>query len=75
MARKPHNCGECLHLKRTSPEQVFLLCTFWSADNVPMEAIRAAGFTQNDIVLHCHMQSEAPACPLFRARQTLARAS
>ena len=60
-----HNCSDCDYLKRTSPTQVFLLCKFWSAKQIPVVG------TNNgyDFVLsHCHMQPEAPACAFFRPR-------
>lgn len=47
-----HNCSECDYLTRTSPTQVFLLCKFWSAKQIPVVG------TNNgyDFVLsHCHM--------------------
>ena len=65
-----HTCGECHYLTRTSPEQVFLLCRFWSAEYYP---VKGAGKVmrkecKNYPELHCHMQPWAPACPFYRRR-------
>lgn len=60
-------CGECRYLHRTSPEQVFLKCEFWSATPVPKQAQRAYG--QGYVVTHCHMQPWATACPFFEERE------
>ena len=65
---EPRNCGSCGYLCRTSPEQVFLLCRFWSADVPPVRgAFRAYGY--DFVVAHCHMQPEAPACEYYRPRE------
>lgn len=63
-----HVCGDCFYLSRTSPEQVFLLCDFWAAPELP---VRGAGkaFDRNYTVLHCHVQPNAPACPYFKERE------
>ena len=63
-------CADCRHLKRTSPEQRFLLCGFWSRKPLPVKSIRQIGeFDDSYIVLHCHVQPEAPACPMYEARE------
>ena len=64
-----HNCGQCSHLVRTSPEQVFLLCKFWSKPNLEKGAASACGFDVMDVVGHCNLQPEAPACKFFRKRE------
>ena len=55
-----HNCAQCRHLTRTSPEQVFLLCAFWAN---PDNGIRG---DYDWVVGHCHVQPEAPACMAFQ---------
>ena len=60
-------CCDCAHLTRTSPEQVFLLCEFWSKPHLEVRgATGICGFDVMDVVGHCHRQPEAPACPMFR---------
>ena len=66
-----HNCSQCEYLTRTSPTQVFLLCKFWAGAIKSGLGIRKA-FDQNYVVLHCHMQPEAPACPYIKLRQAVA---
>lgn len=69
---RQHNCAECRYLTRTSPEQVFLLCAFWSDEDIN----DATSYVPEDFVgtttaystLHSHMQPEAPACPAFKPR-------
>lgn len=63
----PRNCGHCKYLTRTSPEQVFLLCEFWSAESIPVKGA-AEHFGYEWVVGHCHMQPEAPACQFFEAK-------
>lgn len=70
---RQHNCSECDHLRRTSPAQVFLRCEFWAAPErrdtwtyVPDEW---EDTIQSYIMLHCHVQPEAPACLAFRRRR------
>ena len=62
MGVPPRTCGQCEHLKRTSPTQVFLLCKWWSAPNHGMADY---GLT----CTHCHLQPEAPACVAFKPRR------
>lgn len=63
-----HNCGQCAYLRRTSPGQVFLLCTFWAAESMPVKG--AAGrYGYDYMIAHCHMQPEALACPFFKPRE------
>lgn len=64
---KQHTCGECHYLTRTSPEQVFLLCRFWAADQYPVRGA-AKELGHDYAIAHCHMQPWAPACPFFRRR-------
>lgn len=59
MAKTLHNCGQCRFLKRTSPEQVFLLCTYWASPNRKYADYRW-------MCGHCHMQPWAPACFAFK---------
>lgn len=62
-----HNCSECKYLTRTSSEQVFLLCKFWSAPQYPVPyAGQAYGIDYAR--LHCHVQPWAPACPFFKPK-------
>lgn len=63
-----HNCSECRYLKRTSPEQKFLLCRFWSSRRSPVEGVFEL-YGKDYVVTHCHIQPEAPACPFFRQRE------
>ena len=62
-----HNCAECHHLTRTSPEQVFLLCRFWSARQSPVQGAHKS-FDYDYVLTHCHVQPEAPACPFFKPK-------
>ena len=62
-----HNCAECRHLKRTSPTQVFLLCTYWAH---PSHGTQAYDWTCR----HCHLQPEAPAFHKFEPRAVSAHA-
>lgn len=62
------NCGSCDYLRRTSPEQVFLLCEFWSAERPPIPDVFRK-FGHEYVVTHCHMQPEAPACPFWVNRK------
>lgn len=55
-----HNCGQCAYLKRTSPTQVFLLCTYWAHP-------RHSHADYRWLCTHCHVQPEAPACFAFKA--------
>ena len=66
-----HNCCQCDYLTRTSPEQVFLLCKFWSAKSIPVKGA-ARTFGSDYVVGHCHMQPEAPACPFFKKKKAAA---
>ena len=61
MAETLHNCGQCEYLKRTSPDQVFLLCTYWAS---PDHSYADYGW----LCCHCHMQPEAAACFAFKLR-------
>lgn len=61
MARTLHNCGQCAYLKRTSPTQVFLLCTYWASP-----AHGCADYSW--LCTHCHMQPEATACFAIKPR-------
>ena len=63
-----HNCSECAYLRRTSPAQVFLLCTFWSAREIPVKGT-GSEFGRDYVLTHCHLQPEAPACPFFEPRK------
>ena len=62
-----HCCSECDYLTRTSPAQVFLLCGFWSAKNLPVSGT-SWDFDRDYVIRHCHMQPEAPACPFFKPK-------
>lgn len=55
-----HNCAQCAYLKRTSPTQVFLLCTYWAS---PSHSHADYGW----LITHCHVHPEAPACFAFKA--------
>ena len=65
-------CCDCAHLTRTSSEQVFLLCEFWSDEDID----DATSYVPEDFVgtttaystLHSHMQPDAPACLAFKRR-------
>lgn len=62
------NCSDCDYLTRTSPTQVFLLCGFWAAKQIPI--VGASYERDRDyVVTHCHVQPEAPACPYFKPRE------
>lgn len=56
-------CANCRHLQRTSATQRFLLCRYWSGK------VRNSGKSQDWMVLHCHIQPEAPACEQFERRE------
>ena len=73
--KRKHNCAECACLKRTAPTQVFHLCTYWAGRYVDRGYIpdEWAGDAFVYVVLHCHMQPEAPACPAFVPRKEVAR--
>ena len=70
------NCSQCRHLVRTSAEQVFLKCEFWS----DLELRDAWAYVPDEwedsiqayITLHCHMQPEASACLAFGKRREIA---
>lgn len=62
-----HNCAECAYLTRTSPTQVFLLCSFWAATYYPTSGV-SSEYDYDYVVGHCHMQPEAPACPFFKPK-------
>lgn len=64
------NCSECKFLKRTSPTQVFLLCTFWAARQIPISGT-GGEYDRSYVIAHCHMQPEAPACPYFETRRVI----
>lgn len=68
-----HNCGECRHLVRTHPEQVFLLCTFWASGTPEMRGV-AKEYGQTYMATHCHMQPWAEACPFFERRKVMMHA-
>lgn len=59
---EPRICGQCEYLKRTSPQQIFLLCTYWADARHSF-----ADYTW--LETHCHLQPEAPACHAFKVRR------
>lgn len=63
-----NNCGKCFYMRRTSPEQVFLKCEFWSASPLPVRGVLKV-VDRDYIIGHCHRQPEAPACPFFKPRE------
>lgn len=68
-----HNCGECRHLVRTHPEQVFLKCRFWCGSmHYTLKAAQVLG--RDYAVTHCHMQPWAEACPFFERRKVMMHA-
>ena len=68
---RQHNCAECKYLTRTSPEQVFLLCKFWSAAHCPVPGAAEQMGGKGFVYTHCHVQPEAPACPYFEKRKVV----
>lgn len=62
-----HNCKQCVYLRRTSPSQRFLRCDYWAKPKRSnVNRYIPKGWERNTyIVLHCHVQPDAPACRAF----------
>ena len=58
------NCGNCSHIKQTSPGQIFWLCRFFASDQTHDKGVLAE-FGYDYVITHCHVQPEAPACPYY----------
>lgn len=54
-----HTCEQCRYLTRTSPEQVFLKCLYWSKHGNGIKDDKSYA------IAHCHMDPKSPACPVF----------
>ena len=65
-------CSDCVHVRHTSPDQVFWKCLYWSKPNIKHANHNIPKEWLDDphgyIALHCHMQPNAPACMAFARR-------
>ena len=64
MSAQERMCGTCGSIRRTSADQVFLRCDFWSAPtaSVPGAFVQ---FGHDYVITHCHVSPEQMACPFW----------
>ena len=64
-------CMDCQCLRQTSPEQVFWKCSYWSSTLKSLDCVpdEWRDDPRGYIAIHCHMQPNAPACPMLKPRR------